>query len=161
MKKQEMFIMIMETEIPFSVMDPISDTGISEQSGMAMRSGTEQETKIITEMVRIDQLDMIRWDDEENDSLGFFDWKPAKHPVYGDIEIGGFDPKFLSQNPPAKHLETWIRNEAMFNLEMAKYLPELEWDKIEVKKIKSYKTDSTDYQLKISFRNTRKTSNSP
>jgi hypothetical protein len=101
----------------------------------------------------IDQLDMIKWDDKENDSLGFFDWKPAKHPVYGDIEIGGFDPKFFSQNPPAKHLETWIRNEAMFNLEMMKYLPELSWENIEVKKLKSYKSDSTDYQLKISFRN--------
>jgi len=101
----------------------------------------------------IDQLDVIRWDDEENDSAGFFDWKPAKHPVYGDIEIGGFDPKFISQNPPAKHLESWAAKEAMFNLEMAKYLPEIDWDKVEVKKLKSYKTDSADYQLKISVRN--------
>ncbi len=100
-----------------------------------------------------DQLDMLRWDDEENDSLGFFEWKKAKHPVYGDIEIGGFDPKFFSQNPPAKYLETWISKESMFNLEMAKYLPELEWDNIEVKKIKSYKSDSADYQLKVSYRN--------
>ncbi|MBE3084774.1 MAG: hypothetical protein IMZ64_00980 [Bacteroidetes bacterium] len=102
---------------------------------------------------KIDQTDMLRWDDEENDSLGFFEWKPWKHPVYGDIEIGGFDPKFFSQNPPAKYLEPWIRNEAMFNLEMAKYLPELSWENIEVKKMKSYKADSTDYQVKVSFRN--------
>ena len=105
---------------------------------------------------KIDQTDMLRWDDEENDSLGFFEWKPWKHPVYGDIEIGGFDPKFFSQNPPAKHLEPWIRNEAMFNLEMAKYLPELSWENIEVKKMKSYKADSTDYQVKVSFRNNGK-----
>ena len=104
----------------------------------------------------IDQLDMIKWDDKENDSLGFFEWMPAKHPVYGDIEIGGFDPKFFSQNPPAKHLEPWIKNEAMFNLEMAKYLPELSWESIEVKKLKSYKSDSIDYQLKISYRNNGK-----
>ena len=88
--------------------------------------------------------------------MGFFEWKPWKHPVYGDIEIGGFDPKFFSQNPPAKHLEPWIRKEAMFNLEMAKYLPELSWENIEVKKMKSYKADSTDYQLKVSFRNNGK-----
>lgn len=104
----------------------------------------------------IDQIDMLRWDDEENDSLGFIKWKPAKHPVYGDVEIGGFDPKFFSQNPPSKHLEKWARNEAMFNLEMVKYLPELAWENIEVKKVKSYKADSTDWQLKISFRNTGK-----
>jgi hypothetical protein len=104
----------------------------------------------------IDQLDMLRWDDEENDSLGFFKWKPAKHPVYGDIEIGGFDPKFFLQNPPSKHLEAWAGKEALFNLEMIKYLPELAWESISVKKMKSYKTDSADYQLKVSFTNTGK-----
>lgn len=100
-----------------------------------------------------DQLDQLRWDDEENDSSGFHAWKAAKHPVYGEIEIGGFDPKFFSQNPPAKHLETWIENQAMFNIELVKHLPDLAWENIEVKKIKSWKTDSSDYQVKVSFRN--------
>jgi hypothetical protein len=104
----------------------------------------------------IDQPDILKWDDEENDSSGFYMWKPVRHPDLGDIEIGGFDPKFFSQNPPAKHLEKWIRNEAMFNIEMIKYLPELSWENIEVKKLKSYKTDSADYQIKISFRNSGK-----
>ncbi|HQG62984.1 MAG TPA: M14 family metallopeptidase [Bacteroidales bacterium] len=101
----------------------------------------------------IDQLDILRWDDEENDGLGFFEWKQAEHPVYGDIEIGGGNPKFLSQNPPAKHLEPWARKEALFNLEMIKHLPLLAWDNIEIRKVKSYKADSTDYQLKVSFKN--------
>jgi hypothetical protein len=99
------------------------------------------------------QIDMLMWDDQENDGAGFTEWKPFKHPVYGDIEIGGFDPKFFSQNPPAKYLETWIRNEAMFNLEMAKYLPELEWGNVVVKRVKVYKTDSADFQLKVGVRN--------
>jgi hypothetical protein len=102
------------------------------------------------------QLDMIRWDDEENDGTGFIEWKSGKHPVYGDIETGGFNPKFFSQNPPAKHLEPWIRNEAMFNIEMVKYLPGLEWANIEVKRVRTYKVDSADYQLKIGIRNTGK-----
>ena len=101
----------------------------------------------------IEMLDLLKWDDEENNSEGFFNWEPAKHPVYGDIEIGGFDLKFFHQNPPSKHLEPWVKNEALFNLEMAKSLPELTWENIEVKKIKSYKTDSADYQLKVSFKN--------
>jgi hypothetical protein len=101
----------------------------------------------------VDQTEVLRWDDEQNDGLGFFEWKAAKHPVYGDIEIGGFDPKFFSQNPPAKHLEPWIKNEAMFNIEMIKYLPELAWENIEVKKLKSYKTDSADFQIKVMYRN--------
>jgi hypothetical protein len=99
------------------------------------------------------QLDILRWDDEENDGAGFIEWKPARHPVYGDIEIGGFDQKFFSQNPPAKHLEPWVRNEALFNIEMVKYLPELDWAKIEAKRIKAYKADSADYQLKIGIIN--------
>ena len=103
-----------------------------------------------------DQLDMIIWDDRENDGIGFNEWTPAKHPVYGEIELGGFDPKFFSQNPPSKHLEPWIKNQALFNLEMAKYLPELVWENIESKKVRSYKADSADYQLKISFRNAGK-----
>jgi len=101
----------------------------------------------------IDQLEILRWDDEENGGMGFIEWKPAKHPVYGDIETGGFDPKFFSQNPPSKHLEKWIRNQALFNLEMAKALPELKWENIEIKKLRAYKADSADYQITVSFRN--------
>lgn len=101
-----------------------------------------------------DQLDMLAWDEKENNGQGFHNWEKINHPVYGEVEVGGFDPKFFSQNPPASHLELWAGNEAMFNLEMMKYLPELEWGDMEVKEIKSWKTDSADYQLKISYRNT-------
>jgi len=52
----------------------------------------------------IDQLDLLRWDEEENAGDGFIEWKKARHPLYGDVEIGGFHPKFFSQNAPAKHL---------------------------------------------------------
>ena len=100
-----------------------------------------------------DQIDMLIWDEKENGGEGFSEWKPVKHPVYGDIETGGFDPKFFSQNPPARHLEKWIKNQAMFDLELVKHLPELEWGNIEFRKTKAYKTDSADYQLKVSFRN--------
>jgi hypothetical protein len=102
---------------------------------------------------KVDQYEVLRWDDEENDSLGFYKWKPFKHPYLGDVEIGGYDPKFFMQNPPAKHLEPWVKNEALFNMELIKHLPELAWEDIEVKKSKSYKADSADYQVKVSYRN--------
>ena len=104
----------------------------------------------------IDQIEILRWDDEENDGNGFIEWKPAVHPVYGEVELGGFNPKFFSQNPPSRHLEKWASNQALFNLEMIKALPELKWENIEVRKIKTYKKDSADYQVKISYRNTGK-----
>jgi hypothetical protein len=104
----------------------------------------------------IDQLDLLSWDEEENNGDGFIEWTPAVHPVYGDVEIGGFHPKFFSQNPPARHLLPWAKNQALFNLEMVKHLPQLEWDDIIVKKKKAYKNDSTDYSIKVSFKNTGK-----
>lgn len=100
-----------------------------------------------------DQIDMLIWDEKENGGEGFSEWKNVKHPVYGEVETGGFNPKFFSQNPPARYLETWIRNQALFNLELIKHLPELEWDNIDIRKTKSYKSDSADYQIKVSFRN--------
>ena len=39
---------------------------------------------------------------------------------------------------------------------MVKHLPRLEWDDIVVKKKKSYKNDSTDYSITVSYRNTGK-----
>jgi hypothetical protein len=104
----------------------------------------------------IDQLDQLRWDDEENGGDGFIEWKEADHPVYGKVEIGGFHPKFFSQNAPAKHLLPWASNQAMFNLEMVKHLPQLEWDNITVKKVKSYKNDSVDYEIRVKYRNSGK-----
>jgi len=104
----------------------------------------------------ITQIEVLRWDDEENGGQGFHDWKAAKHPVHGDIEMGGFDPKFFNQNPPASFLKKWAGNQAMFNLELMMHLPELAWDDIDVKKTKSYKADSADFQVKVTFSNTGK-----
>ncbi len=104
----------------------------------------------------IDQLDILRWDDEENNGDGFIEWTEAYHPVYGKVETGGFHPKFFSQNAPAKHLLPWAKNEALFNLEMVKHMPDLVWDDVIVKKIKSYKKDSADYRITVVYKNNGK-----
>lgn len=101
----------------------------------------------------IDQLDLLRWDDEENGGDGFIEWKPATHPVYGEVEIGGFHPKFFSQNAPSKHLLPWAKNQALFNLEMVNHLPSLAWGDVVVEKTESFENDSADYQITISFKN--------
>jgi hypothetical protein len=101
-----------------------------------------------------DEADQLIWDGKENQGLGFIPWKEFDHPKIGKVEIGGWDPKFFSQNAPSSQLEPWIKNEALFNLEMMKYLPSLQWRDVEVKKIKSYKTDSADYRIRISYANT-------
>jgi hypothetical protein len=103
-----------------------------------------------------DEFDKFLMNDQEYGGKGFFDWKTFQHPQLGEIEIGGWDPKFFNQNPPAGEIEKWAKNEALFNLEMLKYLPELQWDNIEVKRMKTYKQDSTDFQIKLSYRNVGK-----
>jgi hypothetical protein len=73
-----------------------------------------------------DEWDRMKYCDDNRAGKGdFIDWKPAKHPQYGDVEIGGWNPKFWSQNPPPDMLETWAKNEALWNLWMAEQLPQV------------------------------------
>jgi hypothetical protein len=117
---------------------------------------TGRATKDYNEDGVIDELDRLMMNDQEYDGKLFFDWKPYQHPQLGEVEIGGWNPKFFVQNSPPDQLEKWAKNEALFNLEMLKHLPELQWENIEVKKLKAYKQDSTDYQIKVSYRNVGK-----
>ena len=100
-----------------------------------------------------DQLDALIWDDRENDGEGFVEWRPFRHPVLGDVEIGGFHPKFFSQNGPPRVLEQWARNQALFNLEMAMHLPLLAEPEVAVRQIAA-EADSMTYEVSVSWRNT-------
>ena len=101
----------------------------------------------------LDELDQLIWDERENQGRGFVNWTAFNHPTLGEVEIGGWDPKFFSQNAPSGHMENWVKNEALFNVAMLKHLPKLEWSDCEVKKIKSYRSDSTDYKVKVAYKN--------
>jgi hypothetical protein len=75
---------------------------------------------------RVEEWEVLKWIDENRPDKGDFkDWTPFKHPQLGDVEIGGMNPKFYSQNPPADMIETWARNEAMFNLYLAQQLAQV------------------------------------
>jgi hypothetical protein len=75
---------------------------------------------------RIDEWEVLKWNDENRPGRGDFkDWTAYKHPQLGDVEIGGWNPKFYSQNPPADMIETWAYNEALWNLWMAEQLPQV------------------------------------
>ncbi|MFQ6082789.1 MAG: M14 family metallopeptidase [Candidatus Aminicenantia bacterium] len=81
----------------------------------------------------------------------YSEWKPYKHPLYGDIEIGGFK-KFGRRVPPLfKLAETCHRNMA-FCLFHADQLARLTFDKVEVKKL-----NRDLYQLDVTILNTRVT----
>ena len=99
-----------------------------------------------------DQLDRLQWDDAENDGRAFIEWTPFDHPEYGPVEIGGFHPKFFGQNAPPSVLETWARNEGLFNLYMAKSLPLLEMEGVEVEETGEM-AGQTTYEVTVSWRN--------
>jgi hypothetical protein len=97
-----------------------------------------------------DDYDAIRWDDEENGSRGFKLWEKFVHPQLGEVEIGGFHPKFFSQNGPAWQLERWISKQGLFNLALAKDLPQIELKDVKVSK------NGNEYTINVSWVNSGK-----
>ena len=102
---------------------------------------------------RLDDVDGLTWDDRENGGRGFREWEPFQHPELGPVEIGGFHPKFFSQNGPPEQLEDWARKQALFNLEMAMHLPQLEMGDVQVRQLES-SGDSTTYAVTVGWTNT-------
>lgn len=96
-----------------------------------------------------DDYDALRWDDEENEGRGFKAWTKFDHPDLGEVEIGGFHPKFFSQNGPPWQLEPWAEKQALFNLLMAKELPQITLDDIAIEE-----TSNNRFRITISWTNT-------
>jgi len=95
-----------------------------------------------------DDFDGITWDDRENNGNGFREWEPFDHPTLGEVEIGGFHPKFFSQNGPGWQLEGWAKKQALFNLAMAMELPQIELSDVTVEKKKDNK-----YKITVKWKN--------
>ncbi|OGD18306.1 MAG: hypothetical protein A2W03_14315 [Candidatus Aminicenantes bacterium RBG_16_63_16] len=85
---------------------------------------------------RISELEVLRWNDEALGGRGFKSWTRFAHPQLGEVEVGGFNPKFFSQNPPVEFLEEWVKKQAMFNLLLAKSLPRARIASAEVRPLK-------------------------
>jgi hypothetical protein len=103
-----------------------------------------------------DDLDRLIWSDSvaaaRDYAMPFKDWTEFEHPEYGTVEIGGWHPKFFSQNGPPEVLERWARNQALFNLYMAQSLPELHADEPRVRQLSS-EGDSTTWEVRVTVRN--------
>jgi len=85
---------------------------------------------------RVTELESLRFIDEELGGRYFKPWTKAHHPVLGEVEIGGFNPKFWRQNPPVELLEEWIKKEALFNLLLAQSLPQVQVLSAEVRPVR-------------------------
>lgn len=71
------------------------------------------------------EWDRLQYNDKELKVSRYQEWTKAKHPVYGEVEVGGWDPKYFRQNPPPELLEEWAEKEARFNLMLAGSLPQV------------------------------------
>ncbi|MCJ7628050.1 MAG: hypothetical protein MUO50_06630, partial [Longimicrobiales bacterium] len=98
------------------------------------------------------QIDAIIWDDQENQGRAFKEWETFQHPTLGEVEIGGFHPKFFSQNAPPAVLEKWAGEEALFNLAMAQHLPLLEVAGVDIRR-GEVAGDETSYEIEVTWRN--------
>ncbi|WKW13262.1 M14 family metallopeptidase [Pseudogemmatithrix spongiicola] len=102
---------------------------------------------------RIDQYEVLRYNDERFGGRGYQMWTKVMHPDLGEVEVGGADPKFWSQNPPAEDLERWAKNQAMFNLNMAMDLPKLDIPNVEVRRLRGAQRDSATHEVLVRVRN--------
>lgn len=103
-----------------------------------------------------DDLDRLIWQDTltagRDYAKPFKEWTAFQHPEHGAVEIGGWHPKFFSQNGPPEVLERWAANQARFNLYLANSLPHLRADAPRVSRVAS-DADSTTWEVRIAVRN--------
>jgi hypothetical protein len=85
---------------------------------------------------RITEIENLRWLDENLPGKYFKPWTKFQHPQLGEVEIGGFNPKFFRQNPPPEILGEWAAKEARFNLLLAKSLPQVRVVSVEARPVK-------------------------
>ena len=95
-------------------------------------------------------LESLRWNDEELGGRYFTSWQAYRHPQLGEVEIGGFNPKFFRQNPPPEMLEEWAAKEAEFNLFLAQSLPRV---KVVSASAESVKKEPGTYEIRAVFAN--------
>jgi hypothetical protein len=81
----------------------------------------------------------------------FADWKPYKHPLYGDVEIGGTK-IYGSRVPPLFQLADTCHRNAAFCFYHADQMPRLEFDGVKVKKL-----EKDLFQIDVSVKNSRVT----
>jgi hypothetical protein len=85
---------------------------------------------------RVTDTEQLRYIDEELGGRYFTPWHKFNHPQLGEVEIGGFNPKFWRQNPPPELLEEWAAKEARFNLFLVKSLPQVRIVSLDAKPVK-------------------------
>ena len=73
---------------------------------------------------RRDQHDRMWFDDHLLMGEGFVEWHPYEHPLYGEVEIGGFQ-KDVGRIPPSFLIEEMLHRNALFCIDHARAMPRI------------------------------------
>jgi murein tripeptide amidase MpaA len=73
-----------------------------------------------------DDLQLLRWSDEQLGGAGFVDWYPFEHPQLGPVEIGGWDEMNVLSNVPLPLLEKEVAPHSEWAIYLALVSPRLE-----------------------------------
>lgn len=74
---------------------------------------------------RVSDVERLQWNDKELNGKGFINWKSYKHLQLGNIEIGGWNRKFVLQNPPSKFIKSEIEQYVPWMTWLAEISPEI------------------------------------
>lgn len=77
----------------------------------------------------------LAWIEEHIGGDAFKPWTKWDHPQLGEVEIGGYDIKYLMQNPPISYLQEEMEKCARFMLRQVKTLPRIEIGEVKVRSL--------------------------
>ncbi|MDP2857285.1 MAG: M14 family metallopeptidase [Bacillota bacterium] len=89
------------------------------------------------EQVEADNIKMLRWNDKELAGKGFTSWRSYEHPQLGQVEIGGWEPKFVRQNCPPQFLEQECHKNMLFTFSHCTALPDVKVTQVRTDKVES------------------------
>ncbi len=96
---------------------------------------------------------LYRWCKEKLAEKDFFvPWRPFEHPQLGPVEIGGWKPKFVVQNPPLAFLEKEVQKVTSAILHLANSAPQIEIS-VDVKPIGDATSAAPVFTCKFHFKN--------
>ena len=104
---------------------------VASKAGFPRTWGQETETPQ-QELARFNGI--MKWV-KQNAPQYFESWKAIEHPVFGKVEIGGFNTKYTIQNPPENMLLTEVEHDTKFNIRFAKSMPHLTIDTLAKEKV--------------------------
>ncbi|MHB8756507.1 MAG: M14 family metallopeptidase [Bacillota bacterium] len=98
-------------------------------------------------------LKFLQWNDRELGGRGFTDWTPFDHPQLGAVEIGGWDPKFVRQNPPPHLLPGECHKCARFTLRHAAASPRLKLAEVKAERVGAAGGGASLWKLAVTAEN--------